>query len=226
MAQVVAAAGLSPWVSLVFRTPAPLLDHLTELQHELAASAEIARQGSGRERFQLLWRPPGEEEPDPAEYAFLLKRASVALTGARPGAWVVTAPLPARSDWLRAFYAEEVAGYLEVIALAPDDDAALAAAIALLAELDPGRTLVLDGPPLGAEPATALLEAPARRAAASTSSSSDSGSDPGAACAAAGPRQREPRRSLPIRIRRPRAPGWAFVRGEDSACGWLRSRRG
>ena len=217
VAQVVAAAGLSPWVSLVFRTPAPLLDHLTELQHELAASAEIARQGSGRERFQLLWRPPGEEEPDPAEYAFLLKRASVALTGARPGAWVVTAPLPARSDWLRAFYAEEVAGYLEVIALAPDDDAALAAAIALLAELDPGRTLVLDGPPLGAEPATALLEA-ARQASR------------GFHLVLFRTPEATPERLAPLRVLANEshgdlspdphsapagAPGWAFVRGED-----------
>ncbi len=222
LARAVGAAGLSPWVTLVFRAPAPLLDHLPELQRELAVAAELARGGSGPARFQVVWRPEpvgdeGVPEVGAAEYAFLLKRASVAITGARPGAWVVSAPLPADPEWLRELYDEEVAAYLEVVALAPAAGAALDAAIALLGELDPGRPLALDGPPLGDSPSAALLEAarwasrgirlvlfrapvahPALLApfrVLANEARGDLSPDPGSAPGG--------------------APGWAFVRGED-----------
>lgn len=229
LARAVAASGLAPWVTLVFRAPAPLLDHLPELQRELAVAAELARGGDGPARYQVLWRPGTASPVGPgagpaigaAEYAFLLKRASVAITGARPGAWVVSAPLTADPEWLRALYAEDVAAYLEMVALAPAvgeaGEQALEAAIALLGELDPGRPLALDGPPLPDLPATALLEAarwasrgirlvlfraPAAHPALlapfrvlANEARGDLSPDPNSAPAG--------------------APGWAFVRGED-----------
>ncbi|HSM51753.1 MAG TPA: hypothetical protein VLA75_10150, partial [Thermoanaerobaculia bacterium] len=110
--------------------------------------------------------------------------------------------------------------YLEVVALAPAGEEALAGAITLLAELDPGRTLALDALPLAASPtppAMALLEAarwasrgirlvlfraPAAHPALlapfrvlANEARGDLSPDPHSAPAG--------------------APGWAFVRGED-----------
>ncbi|HSM51253.1 MAG TPA: hypothetical protein VLA75_07630, partial [Thermoanaerobaculia bacterium] len=53
LARAVAASGLAPWVTLVFRAPAPLLDHLPALQRELAVPAALVRGGRGSARFQI-----------------------------------------------------------------------------------------------------------------------------------------------------------------------------
>ncbi len=84
----------------------------------------------------------------PTEYAFLLKRAAVAVTGAQTDAQVATGPLPADAAGLKAFYAEDVAAYLEAVTLQPAGAEDLEAAIAAVQELDPGRPLVLDALPL------------------------------------------------------------------------------
>ncbi len=154
------AAGAVPWLAFSFSTPAPLLDHLGELERELAALAAAAEGALPGERFQILW-PAGGLRPAPAEYAFLIKRASVAVTGGAPGAEVVSAPLAAEPAYLRALFAEELAAYLDATALAPAPAAELAAAAAVLQELDPGTDVVLDGPPLPAEPGELLALAAA-----------------------------------------------------------------
>ncbi|HLE83698.1 MAG TPA: hypothetical protein VJG13_05110, partial [Thermoanaerobaculia bacterium] len=155
--------GATPWVRLVFSTPPPLVANTEALNRELETAAAVAREAAEDTHFQLVWRPAGEgpaaAAPDPVEAAFFLKRASVAVTGARTDATVVAGPFPADPAFLRALYAEDVAAYLDGIALAAAPPAELEAAIAVLAELDAGRPVVVDGVPLPDPPALALARA-------------------------------------------------------------------
>ena len=82
--------------------------------------------------------------PSAKEYAFLVKRAAVVLTGADPDAMVVSEPLPADPVWLGELYGQEVAAYLDGLAFRAGD-AALDDALAAVTELDPGKPLVLEG---------------------------------------------------------------------------------
>jgi len=160
-AHALAAAGATPWMRLVFRTPAPLLEQIPRLQGEIEAAVAAAGSRPPRAHYQVVWRPEGQEgtTPSSTEYAFLVKRASVALTGADPDASVASAPLPVDPAWIAAFYAEEVAAYLDLIAFAPAPAPALAAAVEAASALDPGKPIVLDGAPWPASPALSLAEA-------------------------------------------------------------------
>jgi hypothetical protein len=164
-AHALAATGVAPWMRLVFRTPPPLLERLDALQAELDAAALVARSRPARARYQIVWRPAGEgTPPSAAEYAFLVKRASVAIGGEDPDAAIASQLLPSDPDWLAALYGQEVAAYLDLVALAADGDAAAtAAAVARLRELDPGKPIVLDGAPWPAAPRLALAEAATAR---------------------------------------------------------------
>jgi hypothetical protein len=165
-ARAIAGAGATPWLSLEFRTPAPLPANSARLQEELQAAAEVAAAAPESAYFQVVWRPEGGtgQSFDAADYAFLLKRAAVAIAGARPQARVSTDALPANPEALGAFYAQEVSAYLEVVALRPAEQPELAAAIQSMQKLDPGRPLALDSLPYPADPGGTLAEA-ARRAA-------------------------------------------------------------
>lgn len=167
----IAQAGATPWLALVFRTPPPLASHAARLQGELEAAAAVARAAPKGTVFQVAWRPEGSESgaPDLAEYGFLLKRAAVALTGARPEGRVATEALPPTPQAVAALYAQEVGAYVDVLTLAPPPDAgdpaAVAPALAAAAQADPGRPVAIDALPLPAEPAE-VLPAAARWAAA------------------------------------------------------------
>ncbi len=158
--------GATPWISLVFRTPPPLAQNAERLQTELRAAVELAGKAPAGTWFQVIWRPEGAEAQSfaPADYAFLLKRAAVALTGARQDVLVATQALPADAAVLRAFYGQEVAAYLEAVVLQPAVPQVLAAAVAVTQEIDPGRPVVVDALPLPPVPAEALAGA-AREAA-------------------------------------------------------------
>ncbi len=166
-AEAVRAAGATPWVTLRFTAPAPLLENTPHLDAEIAAAAAIAR-GVGDAFYQLAWRPEGSAAgdaqtgnpaDDPAQYAYLLKRAAVAVTGAVPAAAgrarVASRPLPADPEALRSLYGEEIAGYLDAAVFAPAGAAARRALAETLAEVDPGLPAVTDAP-LPAPPARAL----------------------------------------------------------------------
>jgi hypothetical protein len=157
----IAAAGAAPWLRLVFRTAPPLFDHLDALQAELDTAASLAATRIPRVHYQVVWRPPGDPATAPSaqEYAFLLKRAAVALTGADPDARIVAGQLPADPAWLKEFYAQDVAAYVDALAFppaAPDVEKAL---IEAATELDPGKTLVTEGVPLPEPRSRALSEA-------------------------------------------------------------------
>src|SRR5215207_9757735 len=117
-------SGATPWVSLVFRTPPPLAQSADRLQGELRAAASLAGKAPVGTWFQVVWRPESGDFT-PAEYAFLLKRAAVALTGAQTEAKVATGPLPTDPQVLKAFYDQEVVAYVEAVTLQPAGEEAL-----------------------------------------------------------------------------------------------------
>ncbi len=154
----VRAAGAVAWQTFTFSTPPPLLGNLEQLEGELERLAAAARGAGAGERFQLLW-PAGGDRPATAEYGFLVKRASVAVTGEAVDAEVVSAPLPADPEYLRQLFGEDLAAYLDATALLPAAAEALAAAATELQVLDPGTDVVLDGPEVPADPGSILAEA-------------------------------------------------------------------
>jgi hypothetical protein len=188
-AREVAAAGGTPWLSLVFSTPAPLAQNLAQLQAELTAAAEVAAAAPRGAWFQVVWRPAapagvagsgpggsagraagagGAPPFAAADYAFLLKRAAVAVSGAQANVHVATTPLPADPAAIAAFYGAEVAAYVDLVALAagnPADGPRLAAAAQKVRELDPGRPIALDALSYPAPPPGAVLAEAARQAA-------------------------------------------------------------
>jgi hypothetical protein len=154
-------AGGTPWLSLIFRTPAPLAQNFERLQGELRAATAIASAAPANAWFQVMWRPEGQEGQAPVatEAAFLIKRAAVALTGARSDARVASDALPADPAFLKALYAEDVAAYLEAVVLKPGNlEQALDPAVAAIQEVDPGRPIVLDSAPLPAAPGEILSD--------------------------------------------------------------------
>ncbi len=154
------AAGATPWLRVQFSTPAPVAEHLSELEAELRAATQLVRGAGEVTHFQILWQPAGGQENaiDTAQYAFLFKRAAVAVSGARTDARVLTAPLPGSEQAVSTFYASEVAAYIDGIALAaPGLD--LTALAPHLAQLDPGRPVIVEGTPFPDPPSLALAAA-------------------------------------------------------------------
>ncbi len=217
-AHALALAGASPWMRLRFQTAAPLLENVEALKKELEAAAELARQSPGGTTFSILW-PGGGDTPDAREYAFLLKRAAVAITGASPDARIFTQPLPVETGFLQALYGEEVAAYLDGVSLrAATSPADLATATALLDQLDPGRPRALDALPFP-EPGRQALAAAAESATAGVGLTLFRASAPDAAALA------------PLKVMANEFAGdlqpdagtvpsggrgaWSFVRGED-----------
>jgi hypothetical protein len=221
-AHALAGAAATPWQRLVFRAPVPLTGNLEALQRELEVAANLAGSRIPRAHFQIVWRPGGDAAttPSPQEYAFLVKRAAVAVTGVDPDARVLAGPLPPELEWLTAFYGEEVAAYLDGLTLAPQPATVLAAAVARLAELDPGKPVVLDGAPWP-EPAPRALAEAARAAAAGLGVTLFSAPAlDGAALAPLALLANEFRGELsldPGTAPTGGAESWSFVRGEDLA---------
>jgi hypothetical protein len=225
-AHALAAQGAAPMARLVFRTSSPLFERLAQLQVELDAAAAVARSRPAGARYQIVWRPEGAgTTPSAAEYAFLVKRASVALTGEDPDAAVVSQPLPPEPAWLRELYGYEVAAYLDALAFASPAEgtlATLAPAVSALRELDAGKPLFLDGAPAPTAPRGLLAEAAAAREAGFDLvlfRTGAGGPDPASASALKllanefrGELSLDPG-TRPTGARR----AWSFVRGEDLA---------
>lgn len=142
----VADSGAIPWLRLQFETPAPLSANLEMLEAELEQASQIAKAAGPEAHFQVIWESAGSDldESEIGDYAFLVKRAAVAVTGAQVEAQVISQPLPSDPTLLSAFYAEEIAAYLEGVALAPGLDSDIESAVNLLMELDPGTPIISD----------------------------------------------------------------------------------
>ncbi len=133
------APGLRPLVAVGFATAPPLLQNLPALERELEALAALVRAGPADAAYQIRWQPAGVAQAA-GEWSFLIKRASVAISGARPDAQVVTPPLAPGDEtaaFLRALYAEDTAAYIDGVALERPDGAALGRFAEMLRELDP-----------------------------------------------------------------------------------------
>ncbi len=141
VADSIRAAGAKPWLRVVFSTPAPLIENLDGLESELSALATIVRTTGEDVFLQAVWRPEGGGLTA-GDLAYLIKRAAVVVTGAAPGAGFTAGPLPSDPSVLEWLYVEEVAAYMDVLVLAPGETTA--EAMATLAELDPGKPVVLD----------------------------------------------------------------------------------
>ncbi|MEM8960590.1 MAG: hypothetical protein AAGD38_03855 [Acidobacteriota bacterium] len=136
-------AGGTPWAILDFTTPAPLRDNLASFETELRNAAELAGAAGDRAHFQISWR--FTDQAPPSELAFLLKRAAVAITGARSDARVLVGPMAADATRIRALYDEDVAAYVDGVVIPPVEATALTSTLSVLAELDPGKPLVVAG---------------------------------------------------------------------------------
>ena len=160
-------AGATPWMRLRFSTPAPLSANLDRLEAELEHASALAATAGKKAHFQILWQPEGgdPEQRTPRDYAFLVKRAAVAVTGAQVAAQVISQPLPPEPQGLQDLYREEIAAYLEGVALQPATDGHEQGVIDLLMQLDPGSAIVADSTPYP-EPAWEALPRAAEQATA------------------------------------------------------------
>ncbi len=215
-------SGAIPWPVMRFTTPSPVLTNLTALDAELALLARVAAGVGDRGHIQIDWRPAGGgDEPPASDYAFLIKRAAVTVTGANRAARVIVGPLPNDPAFLTALYAEDIAAYVDGIALAPAASDARDGAIELLTQLDPGRPVVLDSLEVPAAGDLVLARAAEASAAGFAVALFDATNDERAATRALGPltllaREFAGDLSLdPYSEPRGGAAAWSFVRGED-----------
>jgi hypothetical protein len=160
----VRSTGAHPWVRVVFRTPAPVIDHFATLESELAELVRLARAAGDDVVIQAVWQPE-TGTATVKDTAYLIKRAAVAVTGAASGAQFTAGPLPTDPEELEALYADEVAAYLDVLVLPPGGEAT--SAILALAALDPGKPVAIDALPWpsSGSPLAAIAEAAAAGAA-------------------------------------------------------------
>ena len=149
------ASNAVPWLSFEFHTPAPLFDHLEGLEAELGELARISRLAGPRAHVQVGW----EGLEDEAEYGFLIKRASAAVGGVQPDARLISDVVPLSGDYLERLYDQELAAYLDGIAVAPEEVSRLEDLRLRLVEIDPGALLVVDGAAAPSEPLDLLAVA-------------------------------------------------------------------
>ncbi len=217
-AREVSAAGAIPWLAFDFRTPAPLLDNLPSLEEELRALAALAAEVDASARFQLGWM--SESAAEPGEYAFLIKRGVVAISGAQPDARVFATLSESSEAYLESLFAEEVAAYLDGVALARPEAERVSAVAAVLERLDPGITISADALDEPEDPDAVLAEA-SRFAAAGAVVSLFKVTEASA-------RRLAPFRRLaadfqgdlsidPYSVPQGASAAWSFVRGEDLA---------
>ncbi|PWB69074.1 MAG: hypothetical protein C3F15_15690 [Holophagae bacterium] len=168
LADRVAAAGATPWLVLSFRAPSPIADHAPEFAAELEEAARLAAAAPPSLHCELAWEQALDSAAAMRDYAFLVERASVAVTGAQPEARVITGTLPRDRALLEEFYAADVAAYLDGLDVGELRGEALAGAVAMAADIDPGRRLVHGAGELPEDPWLALPEAARSSAAGAT----------------------------------------------------------
>lgn len=155
----ISRSGATPWATIRFTVATPLASSIAALDQQLEVAAGVAAALGPRAHVQVGWSDFGTTPEQLADYAFLLKRASVAIAGAAAEARVLTTALPADVAVLRTLYAADIAAYVEGVAIAPAEADAIAAMAAALVELDPGRPLIVDGAPFPQPAERALLVA-------------------------------------------------------------------
>ncbi|MEM8998305.1 MAG: hypothetical protein AAGF23_26210, partial [Acidobacteriota bacterium] len=124
------------------------LDRLAELT---AASGENAH-------IQIGWQPDSGSWTV-KDFAYLLKRAAVVVTGANAQARVLVGPLWPDESTLRTFYGEDTAAYVDGVVFKPEPRADADRARDVLMELDPGKPAVLDRQAWPSAPSATLATA-------------------------------------------------------------------
>lgn len=138
----VEARGAIPWLVVEFATEWPPIDHEERLAAELATLVGIARHVGPETRFQIEW-PGGLGSPDRVdEFAYVLKRASVAVQGANPKAQVFLSPTIGEGEDPRAVVSADIGAYIDGIVLKPHPE--LAGTLEALGEILPGFPVVIN----------------------------------------------------------------------------------
>ena len=216
----VGGAGAVPWLVLFFDVAAPVADGGEVLGGQLAEAARLAAAAPENVHFEVRWSEDVTTADGIRDYAFLLKRASVAITGARGSARVIAGGVPADPALISTFYEANVAAYIDGVEVGDLSDGALAAAIGIVGDADPGRPVVHSDGSLPSDPWLAL--AAAARARAAGAAVSFFAADPQVLATA----DLEPLRLLanefagdlaydPYSTPTGGDGGWAFVRAED-----------
>lgn len=144
-----------PWIELVFSVPSPVAEHEELVERQLERAVELVQSSPPGTWFQVSWEE-GVEAEQGSEYAYLMKRAAVAIKGARPEAMVAATGPGASAKAMRSFLAMGVAGYVDAVVVHLP-----AGGIKLLREVidqtTPGERLVVDAVPMGDDPSEVLL---------------------------------------------------------------------
>jgi len=220
LAEAAANTGATPWLVLVFKVPAPIAIYGEQLAAELEELVRLVRTSPANVHFEVEWDqvPLTTETID--DYAFLLKRASVAIKGVRDEAPVIAGGLPVDGEVLTSFYDANVAAYVDGVDFGGVHGDDLVEAVSLMIELDPGRPVVHSA---GELPDSSWLALPAAARASALGAS--------VSFFRADPRTLKPGDFAPLAVlarefsgdlaydpySEPEggAGGWAFVRGED-----------
>ncbi len=220
LAQQVARTGATPWLVFVIQVPMPIADHMDVLADELEEVVRLVSASPPNTHFEVEWTQDVGSAEAAQDFAFLFKRASVAVKGVRGEARVIAGGLPVDRSLLETLYLANLAAYIDGVAFGPVGDAGLTEAVALITDLDPGRPVVHDAGRLPAQPWLALPEAAWAAAAGAAVSFFDT------EAVALEPDDLVPMMVLarefsgdlaydPYSTPTGGAGGWAFVRGED-----------
>jgi|CXWL01.1.fsa_nt_gi hypothetical protein len=144
-------AGVTPWIRLRFFTPGPLATAGAPLEAELDLAAALAKAAAPDTHFEVVWAPGGTEggELELPSFGFLLKRAAVAVTGARPEARVLAGPVHATGIAVGDLHALGVAPYLDGYSIrSPHPQPVMIQGLRGLQKLELGLPVIVDAEPM------------------------------------------------------------------------------
>ncbi len=147
-------AHLTPYVTATFRIAPPLLEReeefATQLERLARAVRATARTGGEAAWVELRWQGEADRAATAEEFAYFLKRAAVAVTGAASGARVVVGPLGTGDlDFLRNLYSAETEAYIDAVSSSESSAEAVETFAAVVNDLDPGVAVVVGPLTLG-----------------------------------------------------------------------------
>jgi hypothetical protein len=138
-----AARGTAVWMAI--SAPVPSVDALPAWVDAIRRLAD--RAGTRVSWYEVSFRDAGA---DIRTTAFALKQAAVELRGLAPGIRVLASgPAGTPADWLERLYREDLASYLDGVAVAAGD-ARLDEIVALVGREDPGALVASTGVPIEA----------------------------------------------------------------------------
>jgi hypothetical protein len=150
-AKAIRDAGATPWMRLRFFTAGPLATAGAALETELETAAALAKAAAPDTHFEVVWAPGGAEsgEIELPSFAFLLRRAAVAVTGAKPDARVIAGPVFPTGLALGDLHALGPAPYLDGYSVrSPDPQPVMIQALRGFERLNLGLPVIVDAEPM------------------------------------------------------------------------------